>query len=361
MSTGQPPIKIKSLVFDWGDTLMVNFPQYPGPMVDWPEVKAVAGAYDALKQLQGDYELVVATSALDSDSSQVRAALERVGLAGFFSQIFSRHELGSAKPAPEFFQAVQQNINRRPSELLMIGDSLEKDIFGAFKADWKSFWYNPQHMSCPGLLPLHDAEIYTMADLPAKMSSLSLPGYQTCLTWLSIQDAPPSLLSHVHNVAAAAYQMASWLSKAGENIDPILAHRGGLLHDLAKISARKAQPKRSHGEMAAQILLEYDQPVLSEIVRKHMINSYFEETCKPQTWEEKLVYFADKLVEGSQVVPFVHRLEALHHRYSMDYERYQPILSALQAEITSIIGIKYDQLIPFLNESMSEGEDLFTD
>jgi len=32
----------RCVLFDWGDTLMVDYPEYDGPMVEWPEI--VVGA-----------------------------------------------------------------------------------------------------------------------------------------------------------------------------------------------------------------------------------------------------------------------------------------------------------------------------
>ncbi|EHK8978101.1 HAD family hydrolase, partial [Vibrio vulnificus] len=36
-------------LFDWGDTLMVDFPEQNGKMCEWAIVEAVNGAHEALK------------------------------------------------------------------------------------------------------------------------------------------------------------------------------------------------------------------------------------------------------------------------------------------------------------------------
>jgi len=38
-------------LFDWGDTLMVDFPGVPGKMCNWDVVEAVDGAKEALEHL----------------------------------------------------------------------------------------------------------------------------------------------------------------------------------------------------------------------------------------------------------------------------------------------------------------------
>ncbi|NLE77029.1 MAG: HAD family hydrolase, partial [Chloroflexi bacterium] len=44
---------LQAILFDWGDTLMQDFPQFPGPMAQWPRVAAMPGALEALAALQG--------------------------------------------------------------------------------------------------------------------------------------------------------------------------------------------------------------------------------------------------------------------------------------------------------------------
>jgi hypothetical protein len=61
-------------IFDWGDTLMVDLPGQNGPMCDWPEIEVVAGATECLSALSKFAKCHVATNALNSNESQIRAA-----------------------------------------------------------------------------------------------------------------------------------------------------------------------------------------------------------------------------------------------------------------------------------------------
>ena len=123
---------------------------------------------------------------------------------------------------------------------------------------------------------------------------------------------------------------------------PILAQRGGLLHDLDKISvAMDTSSGEQHGERAARWLSAYDQPELAEIARRHVLFSVEDSRSRPETWEQIAVYFADKLVEGSTFVGLAPRLEALQGRYSHHKERIQqtiPALEDMQAEICRHLG-----------------------
>lgn len=131
------------LLFDWGDTVMINFTQYSGPMHDWPEVAACPGIEDALASLAQNYYLALATNAQDSESSDIRRALDRVGLGDAFDKIFCFREVGHLKPSPAFFQTIIQKLGCRPSDIFMVGDDFSGDIMGAISCGMQAVWYNP--------------------------------------------------------------------------------------------------------------------------------------------------------------------------------------------------------------------------
>ncbi len=354
--------EITTLVLDWGDTLMHTIPGYTGAMVDWPEVRLVAGVTQALEQLGGQYRLVVGTNAADSSAAQVKAALQRGGLDQFFQEVFTAHELGGLrKPAAGYFHALQAALGEPAHHMLMLGDDYQVDVLGAYQAGWRTLWYNPAVRACPGLAPLQDSDLYQMSDLPDALLRLRLPGWDTCQAWMRARALPHTLLLHSQSVAAAAYLMAIWLRQNGEAVDPILAHRGGLLHDLAKVApVATGIPPPNHGEAAARLLSTYGQPELAEIARRHILFSLNDPQAGPRTWEEKLVYFADKLVEGSQVVPFEERLQALRRRYHYEEEVHPiseivPALENLQAEICQAIRLAPDELVPKLRSYLFKG------
>jgi putative nucleotidyltransferase with HDIG domain len=345
-----------AMVFDWGDTLMRVFPEYDGAMVDWPQVSAVDGAGKALEQLHGRFRLFVATNAAESSARQVCAALERVELAQYIERVFTMHELNSRKPDPAFFLALSEQIGVLPQDCVMVGDDLQVDIAGAISAGWRAMWLNPGSLPYPALLPLHDADIAGMDDLSAAQETLRLPRYMQCLQWLQSAGASHNLLAHVHTVAALAYQMALWIRNNGHAVDPILAHRGGLLHDLSKATSFQSPDHRlDHGEMAAQLLSDTQQPVLAEIARRHLLFRPLEPGRSPETIEQKLVFFMDKLVEHNRVVTLEERIHHLRQRYTLDPARLDalmPHLHTMQMELCSLAGLDPDDLIPRLQRAI---------
>ncbi len=66
--------------------------------------------------------------------SRLYPVLEILNLAPFFTSVTISTTVGSAKPAPEIFQAALQKHNCFPEEVLHIGDSVKADYYGAKQA-----------------------------------------------------------------------------------------------------------------------------------------------------------------------------------------------------------------------------------
>jgi putative hydrolase of the HAD superfamily len=351
---------MNTIIFDWGDTLMVNHPTAHGAIVDWPEVAAVPGAVDALSRIYGQYRLVLATNALDSDAKKVKMALAKVGLDGYFEVIFTARELGVSKPDPAFYRAVLARLGSAPEDAMMVGDDFRADILAARRAGLRAVWYNPSGMASSPLPPVQNVEIADMAFLPQVLAGLdahgkTLPGIEECLGVLLAHGNPPDIVAHSQVVANTAYLLGCWLRKKGEPVEPLLAHRGGLLHDLYKLEAK--EKGRVHGEVAEEILLGLGQAALATIARRHPIYSVLDEDNRPQTWEQKLVYFTDKLVEGDQLVSLENRLAGLRQRYAANvnvHEKCYPFVYAMQEELCDRLEGKWDTLLVDLQARVTE-------
>ena len=341
------------IALDWGNTLMVELPQFHGVMADWPEVAAVNGAQAALASLSPDYHLIVASNAVDSNAVRLRDALRRVDLDGYIQEIFTSHEVESKKPQRSYFQSIQ--LAMPPGlEFVMVGDGYTTDVVGAWQAGWLAVWYNPSGIAAPGLLPLHDMEIQHMDDLPAALAAPRLPGWNQTQSWLVEQQVPANLILHIQSVASIAYQLAIWLRAAGEKVDPLLAQRGGMLHDLAKVNTLH-KSSINHGEAAARILAERGQLELAEIARRHILTHLLDDQRAPRTWEEKVVFLADKLSEGSRLVTLDQRINALSQRYSRFSAGIQsclPALRKLQREICTRARIPESELTDRLQAAL---------
>ncbi len=135
--------KFEHYIFDWGDTLMVDFPDVAGPMYRWEKVAAVEGARETLAKLHHDAGCYLATNAQDSKESDIIKALERVGLANDIDRVFCFENVGYRKPSLDFFNTILAATGANPSRAVMVGDSLDTDVAGALAAGLHGIWYNP--------------------------------------------------------------------------------------------------------------------------------------------------------------------------------------------------------------------------
>lgn len=136
-------------LFDWGDTLMVDRPDDPVPMCEWTEVRPVPGAKAVLCLLNERAHCHLATNSPASDEQQIRKALTRVGLNEYITNIYCYRTLGLKKPSPEFFDHILDDLGTAKSQVIMIGDGLEKDVIGALDYGIEAVWYNPDRHPVP--------------------------------------------------------------------------------------------------------------------------------------------------------------------------------------------------------------------
>lgn len=330
---------IRAVLFDWGGTLVVDVPASPGSGEDGPRVEAMPGAADALRALHGRYTLVLATNSALSDRRRVRKALARAGLEPYVSVVITAADVGARKPDRKFFQAALHRIGCRPSEAAMVGDSYGADIVGAKGAGLRAIWLNPARVRCPLVHPVHDAEIRELPELPDLLSRPFLPDLAAALDILWEHRVPPNVVQHSVAVAAVAHHLALWLRERGERLDPLLVHRGALLHDLDKVTSDKPA---DHGERAGRILREHGWPALAGIAARHVLGAV------PETWEEVLVHYADKIVDEDRVVGLVERVTSLSCRYASQgaqIARALPQLLALEQEIIAALSASREEIL----------------
>lgn len=160
---------IKALLFDWGNTVMVDF-NLTGPMYAWPKVEWVPGAEGSLHQLSVKYPCYIATNAGMSDGEAVLKGLKRVGADKYFSGIFCSADIGFEKPDKRFFQEIICKLECLPEELVMIGDNYKKDIEGAKLCGIRTVFFD--HSGTDGRYPMADSVIYSMNELTSTIIKL---------------------------------------------------------------------------------------------------------------------------------------------------------------------------------------------
>lgn len=125
---------IKLAIFDWGNTLMIDLPGYTGPMAFWEKVEKIEGVEEILIELKRkNIHIAVASNAKDSNSQLMKQAFERVDLDHYIDSFYTSFELENRKPELDFFKKIMEEHSALPSETIIIGDTLDKDIFPAIQ------------------------------------------------------------------------------------------------------------------------------------------------------------------------------------------------------------------------------------
>jgi HAD superfamily hydrolase (TIGR01509 family) len=157
------------LLFDWGNTLMLEDGPADLPMALWPEVHAVEGARATLADLSRRHRIAVATNAVVSDRAMIERALARASLAPYIAEVFCYRDLGARKSEPAFWQAVVARLGVAPDQLVMIGDDVEQDVRAPRDSGIAAIWFNRTRAPVPADLGAPVVE--RLDQLPALIAS----------------------------------------------------------------------------------------------------------------------------------------------------------------------------------------------
>jgi uncharacterized protein len=216
------------------------------------------------------------------------------------------------------------------------------------------------------------------------MKKCKLPTREECFELIRRHAVPGHIVKHSVATAKLAVFLAERLKEKGIAVDVDLVERACLLHDVARMcdfkkpdsislaepieqgSKAKWQQLRTdyeglcHEDIAYELLRD-EYPELAITIRKHRYLAILDEKDKPMTWEEKLVYYADKRVMHDRIVPLKERLEEAHKRYIRQHgtSAQRRITTAkadaqifkLEEEIFDKIGLKPGQVTNKLIEA----------
>jgi uncharacterized protein len=140
--------------------------------------------------------------------------------------------------------------------------------------------------------------------------SSKLPSREQALLLLRQNHCSPNVISHCRAVAKLSVETAKICQKKGMKVDLELVEAGALLHDLGRSKTHSVNHAIVGAEIAKKAGLP--EPVIN-IIKRHVgggiTNAEAKELGWPQdnyiplTLEEKIVSYADKLVETSKRVP----------------------------------------------------------
>lgn len=169
------------------------------------------------------------------------------------------------------------------------------------------------------------------------MSKIKLPSRKECFNLMKKYNVPENILKHSLTVNRLANQLANSLIAKGELINKTLVDRASLLHDIGKFKA--SNEGSFHEEEGYKILKKEGFNEIADIVRKHSLFSVLDNKEAPVTWEEKIVFYADKRVNEDKIVTLKERISYLKERYGKNksilkkIEAAEPLIYQIEKEI----------------------------
>lgn len=116
------------------------------------KTRLVPGARELLDYLRPSYRLFI----LSNGFREVQfKKLANSGLAPYFERMILSEDANIQKPHKGIFDFALKNTNSRRTESLMIGDSWEADIVGAYHSKIDQLWLNPEGLAPEGFTPTY--------------------------------------------------------------------------------------------------------------------------------------------------------------------------------------------------------------
>jgi len=119
--------------------------------------------------------------------------------------------------------------------------------------------------------------------------------HKACLDVLRKYGVPENIIIHSLAVCDVATYLAQRLREAGEKVDVDLVASAALLHDVGKAKAVVERfPTLDHAEASAAIVSMERLPEVAAPIARHLLNSPLDKSFPPSTWEDKVIWYADK-------------------------------------------------------------------
>ncbi len=146
--------------------------------------------------------------------------------------------------------------------------------------------------------------------------SEKLPSREQALQFLRQTGCSKYVIRHCKTAAELAVEIARACKERGLDVDLELVEIGALLHDIGRSKTHTVH----HAVVGAEIAksLGLPEPLIS-IIKRHVGGGITLREAKklgwprdiyvPQALEEKIVSYADKLIEGSRRVPIERTIE----------------------------------------------------
>lgn len=169
-----------------------------------------------------------------------------------------------------------------------------------------------------------------------------LPSAKMALRLLSETGCSQRVINHCKAVEKVATEIAEACRKRGLNVDVKLVQVGALLHDIGRSKTHSVE----HAIVGAEIARSLNLPeAVISIIERHVGGGITMEEAEnlgwpvksyvPETLEEKIVTYADKLIEGSERVTIEQTIRKFSGKLPASAIAG---MRKLHEEITSLVG-----------------------
>lgn len=195
---------------------------------------------------------------------------------------------------------------------------------------------HPDDASGLGTIHIMLSEIENERMCSITFDDVTYPSYEDILQWRNDAMLPVHIQAHSDAVAKFSVQCAELLMQEGILIRPLLLQRAGELHDLFRFidfrpgaapagmkhdeksmetweQWKKHFPGMRHEAACATFLREKKYEALARIIEVHGLQLPSPERA---TIEQKLLFYADKRMNGERIVSIDERFTDFMHRYS---------------------------------------------
>ena len=131
-----------------------------------------------------------------------------------------------------------------------------------------------------------------------------------CVEILEKNNTPENVIAHSKAVCKAALEIADKLTKKGVNVNRDLVLAGALLHDIERV-------KENHIVKGVELINNLGFKEVAEVVKKHGLYHLKKEEFQPKTIEEKIVFYADKLIDEDETVSVKERFRRIAIRHNI--------------------------------------------
>lgn len=168
-----------------------------------------------------------------------------------------------------------------------------------------------------------------------------IPSREQCLLLFGRYNLPSQKRIHVEQVTKLALFFVDKFKEKNIEINASLVEAATLLHDIDKNIPKRAGER--HPDTAVRILQELGFPEVAEVVKRHPLHAILDSQLAPRTWEEKIIYLADKMTKY-EVIGVDHRFklwykENLPQDAIAELDAAFPKVKALEQEVYKATGI----------------------